>query len=52
MSKGMHRMSEIPGWVPLKVFADDAEFTVRAVPHPDPDAGDASDASETIAAND
>jgi len=25
----MRRMSDIPEWVPLKVFSDDAEFTVR-----------------------
>ena len=29
MSSGMRRMSSIPGWVPLKVFSDSEEFTVR-----------------------
>ena len=26
---GMHRMSQIPGWVPLKVFTESEEFTVE-----------------------
>ncbi len=30
MTSGLRRMSEIPGWVPLKVFSDEREFTVRA----------------------
>jgi len=29
MITGMQRMSEIPGWVPLKVFSDEKEFTAR-----------------------
>ncbi len=29
MTTGMPRMSEVPGWVPLKVFSEDEEFTVR-----------------------
>ncbi len=29
MIEGMPRMSEVPGWVPLKVFSEDEEFTVR-----------------------
>jgi len=29
MTSGLHRMSEIPGWVPIKVFSEDREFTVR-----------------------
>ncbi len=29
MSRGMRRMSEIPGWVPLKVFSETEEFSVR-----------------------
>lgn len=29
MTSGMPRMSEVPGWVPLKVFSDTEEFTVR-----------------------
>lgn len=36
MTLGMPRMSEFPGWVPLKVFTDRVEFTVRA---PDPPSG-------------
>jgi predicted transglutaminase-like cysteine proteinase len=28
MTSGMPLMSEVPGWVPLKVFSEDAEFTV------------------------
>jgi hypothetical protein len=30
MTEGMPRMSELPGWVPLKVFSEAREFTVRA----------------------
>lgn len=30
MVRGMPRMSEVPGWVPLKVFSEDEEFTVRS----------------------
>ena len=29
MTSGMPRMSEVPGWVPLKVFSETAEFTVE-----------------------
>ena len=29
MSSGLRRMSDIPGWEPLKVFSDDREFTAR-----------------------
>jgi len=29
MVRGMPRMSDVPGWVPLKVFSEDREFTVR-----------------------
>ncbi|MCP3986729.1 MAG: hypothetical protein GY723_20280 [bacterium] len=29
MTRGMPRMSEIPGWVPLKVFTEHAEWSVR-----------------------
>jgi hypothetical protein len=30
MTLGMPHMSELPGWVPLKLFSDDREYTVRA----------------------
>jgi hypothetical protein len=29
MTRGMPRMSELPEWVPLKVFSDTTEYTVR-----------------------
>ena len=29
MTTGMPRMSEVPAWVPLKVFSDDEDFTVE-----------------------
>ncbi len=29
MARGMPRMSQVPGWVPLKVFSENEEFTVR-----------------------
>ncbi len=29
MTRGMPRMSELPSWVPLKVFGEDRDFTVR-----------------------
>ena len=29
MSSGLRRMSSIPGWVPLKIFSYDREFTAR-----------------------
>lgn len=29
MTSGMPRMSQVPGWVPLKVFTERQEFTVR-----------------------
>ena len=31
MTSGLHRMSEIPGWVPLKVFSDAKEYSARPV---------------------
>jgi hypothetical protein len=31
MTSGMPRLSEVPGWVPLKLFTDDVEFTARAL---------------------
>ncbi|MEB2343405.1 MAG: hypothetical protein OZ948_01525 [Deltaproteobacteria bacterium] len=30
MTGGMPRMSEVPGWVPLKLFTESAEYTVRS----------------------
>ena len=30
MTLGMPRMSEIPGWAPLKVFGEERNFTVQA----------------------
>jgi len=30
MVSGMPRMSEVPGWVPLKIFSEDTEYTVRS----------------------
>ena len=32
MTLGMPRMSELPDWVPLKIFTPERDFTVRAVP--------------------
>lgn len=32
MTSGMPRMSEIPGWVPLRVFSESLAFTVRERP--------------------
>jgi hypothetical protein len=29
MTLGMPRMSELAGWVPIKVFSDQIEYTVR-----------------------
>jgi hypothetical protein len=29
MTLGMPRMSEVPGWVPLKVFSEDQDYTVQ-----------------------
>ena len=29
MTRGMPRLSEVPGWAPLKVFDDSREFTPR-----------------------
>ncbi len=29
MTRGMPRMSEVPGWVPLKIFSDEEEYSVR-----------------------
>jgi hypothetical protein len=29
MISGMPRMSQVPGWVPLKIFSEEEEFTVR-----------------------
>ena len=31
MTSGMPRMSRVPGWVPLKVFSEDREYTVRVL---------------------
>jgi hypothetical protein len=28
MTLGMPRMSELPGWVPIKLFSDTVEYTV------------------------
>ncbi len=30
MTSGLPRMSEVPGWVPLKVFSEDRDFTVKS----------------------
>ena len=30
MTSGMPRMSELPGWVPIKVFSESRDFTVRS----------------------
>jgi hypothetical protein len=30
MTGGMPRMSQVPGWIPLKLFSERAEFTVRS----------------------
>jgi hypothetical protein len=30
MTSGLRRMSDIPGWVPLKIFSDDREFSARS----------------------
>jgi predicted transglutaminase-like cysteine proteinase len=38
MTPGMPRMSQLPSWVPLKVFSETAEYTVRS--GRTPDAGD------------
>lgn len=32
MTGGMPRMSEVPDWIPLKLFTESTEFTVRASP--------------------
>lgn len=32
MTSGMPRMSEVPGWTPLKVFTEDQDFTVHQAP--------------------
>ena len=32
MTQGMPRISEVAGWVPLKIFSDTEEFTVRGQP--------------------
>ena len=29
MTAGMPRMSEVPGWVPIKVFSEDEDYTVE-----------------------
>lgn len=34
MTTGMPRMSEVPGWKPLKVFSDKRDFTVTNTPVP------------------
>jgi hypothetical protein len=31
MTTGMPRMSEVPGWAPLKVFSETEEFTVEQI---------------------
>ncbi len=31
MTSGMPRMSEVPGWVPLKVFSEDEDFSVERI---------------------
>ncbi len=43
MTLGMPRMSAMPGWVPLKLFTDDREYTVRP--------GGVADAAERLAQN-
>ena len=43
MTRGMPRMSELPEWVPLKVFSDTAEYTVRR--------GTSTPAATALAAN-
>jgi hypothetical protein len=30
MTSGMPRMSEVPGWTPLKVFSEDSSYTVKS----------------------
>jgi hypothetical protein len=42
MTSGMPRMSEVPGWVPLKVFTDSREYTVRVAPSDAASQGDPS----------
>lgn len=32
MTRGMPRMSDVPQWVPIKVFSEDRDFTVRTRP--------------------
>lgn len=32
MAPSLMRMSQVAGWVPIKVFGDDSEFTVRSIP--------------------
>jgi hypothetical protein len=32
MTSGMPRMSSMPNWVPLKLFSEDVEFSVRRHP--------------------
>lgn len=34
MTSGMPRMSQVRGWVPLKLFTEESEFTVRSGPAP------------------
>ena len=29
MTSGMPRMSDVPGWVPLKIFSETEEFSAR-----------------------
>jgi hypothetical protein len=36
MTTGMPRMSELPDWVPLKVFSESREFSVRTAAEPAP----------------
>ena len=33
MTDGMPRMSEVPGWEPLKVFSENREFSAREARH-------------------
>jgi len=34
MTSGMPRLSQVPGWVPLKVFSESAEYSVRPAERP------------------
>jgi hypothetical protein len=39
MTNGMPRLSQVPGWVPLKVFGESMEYTVRPAERNAPAAG-------------